>query len=60
MSFIEFIEGIGRVAEEACLNPGPGVYNEYQMDTYDKKLTMPLGHKIEGFIMKLYEKCCDK
>lgn len=59
MSQVEFYEAIARLAEEASLPPLEGVYTEEEVATLEKKMKMPLGHKIEGLIVRLFETCCD-
>jgi len=59
MSLIEFYEALARVADEACLPPLEGVYSEEEVSTLQKKMAMPLGHKLEGLIVRLFETCCD-
>ena len=43
MSLIEFYEALSRVAEEACLPPLPGIYEEQDVATLEQRAKMPLG-----------------
>jgi hypothetical protein len=56
---VEFYEALARLAEEASLPPLEGVYSEEDVATLEKKMRMPLAHKIEGLIMRIFNTCCD-
>ena len=59
MSIIEFYEALGRIAEEASFIPLPGIYPDDTDWTLEKKMKLPLAHKLEGLIDKIYDKCLD-
>ena len=59
MSMVEFYEALGRIAEEASLVPLTGIYDDEDEWLLDKRRQLPLGHKLEGLILKIFEYCCD-
>ena len=59
MNIYEFYEAMGRIAEEACLLPGKGIYGEDYEWTLEKKKAMPLHYKLEGLVLILYKNCTD-
>ena len=60
MNIYEFQEALARVAEEACLPPGIGIYNQDYEWTMDKKKKLPLHYKLEGLVLQLLKYCTDK
>lgn len=63
MSKVEYYEAISRIAEEASLCPVLGefgVYDEQEKDwTLDRRKGERLGVKLEAFILRMYDCCCD-
>ncbi|EGR29347.1 leucine rich repeat protein [Ichthyophthirius multifiliis] len=59
MSQVEFYEALARIAEEASLPVGPGVYEENYEWTWEKRKEQILGYKIEGLILKIFDTVCD-
>ena len=60
MNLIEYYEAISRVADEACLSPGSGLYENTETMIIQERQEFPLEYKIEGLIIRFLEKCCDK
>jgi len=59
MNIYEFYEAMGRIAEESCLLPGKGIYDEEYEWTLEMKKAMPLHYKLEGLELILYKNCTD-
>lgn len=59
MSFIEFQEALGRIAEEASLPPAPGIFEEDEEWFLEKRRNLPLGYKLEGLILRLLDRCTE-
>ncbi|KRW99368.1 hypothetical protein PPERSA_02480 [Pseudocohnilembus persalinus] len=63
MSLVEFYEAIGRLAEKASFLPLEGVPDLENLDNeskwpLSKRKELPLGYKMEGFIMVMLQRCC--
>ena len=54
MTPVEFYEAIARLSEECCLPPLKGLYQDIEISLLEQRMKIPLCHKMEGIIVKLY------
>ncbi|KAL4466565.1 hypothetical protein ABPG72_010616 [Tetrahymena utriculariae] len=59
MSQVEFYEALTRIAQEACLIVGPGIYPADYEWTWEKRQQQSLAYKLEGLVLRLLDTVCD-
>ncbi|EGR32874.1 leucine rich repeat protein [Ichthyophthirius multifiliis] len=60
MSLLEFMEAVARIAEDVSLEPIEGIrFVDQDWEDLERRKNQPLGHKLEAFIVKLLQCCCD-